>query len=84
MKQTIRINEDKLKRIVSESVKKILKEGADTELIKATTDFYSATKRLRNAFASSDAAYIINDNETWETFLSKLLVDTEQFLKHNW
>ena len=80
-KQVTRLTENQFHQIVKESVKRVLKEGVDSDILKAMKTFYLAASKLNTAFAYSDAAYRYSNEETWEEALAKIENKAVEFIK---
>lgn len=80
-KNTIKLNETQLRKIIAESVKKVLKEGVNPAIVDAMEQFLYATRDLRVLFGREDAAYRTSqEGINWEDMLSNIENEAKRFL----
>lgn len=80
MKQIIKLNESQLRKVVAESVKKVLEEGVNHEIIDAMKKYLSATRNLRTLFSAEDVEYVTSQQISWEDMLSNIEKEIARFL----
>jgi hypothetical protein len=82
MKQnTVKLDEAKLKKIVAESVRKVLNEGVNPEIIDAMKQYLFATRSLRVKFSREDVAYGTSQGMNWEDMLTNIEGEIMGFLE---
>lgn len=77
----IKLNENTLRLIVAESVRKVLNEGVNPEIVDAMKQYLFATRNLRVAFSREDVAYGTTQGMNWEDMLTNIEGEIMEFLE---